>query len=457
MRNLAYGRELLAACLIVGMASQAMGSSMGKVGLTNDTMVGCNQCHSGGATPTVTLSGPTQVLPGSVSEYLLEIFEIGSQTHGGLDIGATAGSLSLGGSHPSVTQILSGEVTHTAAKAGDGTSVKFSFLWTAPNMLTSETLHGWGNAVNFSGTNSGDAASYVSLGVDVVNGHDVVVLAAPALNVTLPTTSLGVTKKIKVKVRNADPTGAPPQLIALSQTNDCPGSGVTISQPDFDPSTPLSADTQITLDPGKTATATVTINVTPAAFITFNHLAPNRCTMSFVASFPMVMGNLDPSTSNNASTVELNVIDKSDPEQSTTHETALASLKPLSINIPKLKTSKTSKAMAVVRNADFLPVAETPGHDVTLAIDLSSCPWLSAAPIDFIAKTPAVDNPITVKGGKTAAAAIAITADATQVTTSNKSSPLRCVATVTATGPTDQQPDNNSSKIVIDVIDKNDF
>ncbi|HVM95209.1 MAG TPA: choice-of-anchor V domain-containing protein, partial [Candidatus Acidoferrales bacterium] len=163
MRNCTRRRSLLVVCLITVFARHASAFQTGITGLTTDSVTGCNQCHSGGATPIVTLSGPQAVLPGSTTEYLLQIFEIGSQHRGGLDFGATAGTLAVGGSHSSFTQNAFGEITHTSPKPGDGTSVKFSFLWTAPNTLTTETLRGWGNAVNFSGTNSGDAASYTTL------------------------------------------------------------------------------------------------------------------------------------------------------------------------------------------------------------------------------------------------------------------------------------------------------
>ncbi len=130
--------------------------------------LGCNQCHSGGATPVVTLSGPTEVAPDSTSEYTLQIFAIGSQTKGGLNVSTVLGTLATGGSNFTNTQVLTGtsgrgEVTHTSPKAAVDGVITFTFLWTAPSSFTSATLNAWGNAVNGVNGNSGDRAAFDSL------------------------------------------------------------------------------------------------------------------------------------------------------------------------------------------------------------------------------------------------------------------------------------------------------
>src|SRR5262245_62264575 len=79
---------------------------------------GCNQCHFGGTTPTVTLTGPTVVDPNTSYDYTLQIVEGGSQNFAGLNVSALIGVLATGGADPADTQTLTGtggraEVTHT--------------------------------------------------------------------------------------------------------------------------------------------------------------------------------------------------------------------------------------------------------------------------------------------------------------------------------------------------------
>jgi len=89
----------------------------------------CNQCHSGGQTPQVSLDGPTLVAPGTVHTYTLTIMG-GQEVAGGLDVSATSGTLVV--TDPG-TQMKSGEITHTSPRPVDGNkNVTFSFNWTAP-------------------------------------------------------------------------------------------------------------------------------------------------------------------------------------------------------------------------------------------------------------------------------------------------------------------------------------
>jgi hypothetical protein len=130
---------------------------------------GCNFCHTGGTIPTVELLGPTNVSPGSTNEYTFRIFEVGSQSHGGLNASIALGTLGIGGAFSSGTQaslnMMSGldEITHTMPKAAAGGMVEFSFLWTAPGSFTDATLTVWGNAVNFNSSTGGDGAAAAAL------------------------------------------------------------------------------------------------------------------------------------------------------------------------------------------------------------------------------------------------------------------------------------------------------
>lgn len=118
----------------------------------------CNQCHSGGITPTVSIDGPAIVLPGDVATYTLTISG-GQEVAGGFDVSAISGTLSpLPGA---MDVYLRGvEVTHTEPKPVDGAGeVAFSFQWTAPTTPTLTTLYGAGNSVNLADGSRGDRAN----------------------------------------------------------------------------------------------------------------------------------------------------------------------------------------------------------------------------------------------------------------------------------------------------------
>ncbi len=164
-RSLTAGAVLLA-LLLLPPPSRALEDGIDS---TVFGATGCPLCHFGGTVPSVVLAGPDTVIPGNTYEYTLTITGNLLQTHGGLNVAASDGVLSLGGVLAANTQTVVGaggrdEITHTAPKAGDaGNVIEFSFQWTAPVSFTSETLSAWGNAVNFMGSPAGDNAAFASL------------------------------------------------------------------------------------------------------------------------------------------------------------------------------------------------------------------------------------------------------------------------------------------------------
>jgi len=105
----------------------------------------CSTCHSGGAIPTVNLTGPTLVQPGTISSFTFTISG-GQKNSGGLDISTDGGSLI---NTLASTRLQSGEITHNqrATVAGDGT-VSWSFDWQAPTLLGSYSIYGAGLSAN---------------------------------------------------------------------------------------------------------------------------------------------------------------------------------------------------------------------------------------------------------------------------------------------------------------------
>ena len=144
----------------------ALGMPSGITGYSGNPL-NCSVCHGGGVDPTVTLTGPTSVAPGSTNMYTLTISG-GQRNSGALDVSVTSGTLaSIAGQG---TKLQSGQIVHTARKAVDAAgNVSFNFNWTAP-ASGSATIYGAGLSANGDGTESGDGTT---------NATRVVTIAAP--------------------------------------------------------------------------------------------------------------------------------------------------------------------------------------------------------------------------------------------------------------------------------------
>ena len=126
----------------------------------------CTSCHSGGAQPTVTLSGPTLVQAGRTYTYEL-LIEGGQQDHGGLTVSATGGQFADTTGDTRVDGDLD-ELTHQRPKpAGSQGEVLFSFDWTAPSAAGSYTMYGAGNSVNNDDDEDGDFPDKDQLAITV--------------------------------------------------------------------------------------------------------------------------------------------------------------------------------------------------------------------------------------------------------------------------------------------------
>ncbi len=286
-----------------------------------------------------------------------------------------------------------------------------------------------------------------------IGSHDSVVLPVRPRTVTLAAGTLSVKKTVSVTVRNADTTDFLGHKIQLSATADCPG-GTIPGPPDFK-ATPGPPDS-VLVGPGKTKTATVPLVISSAAFATFNRKAPIRCTITFTASTFEAPGNVDPNPSNDAVTMELNVIDRNDLEMSAVHESVIKSLAPVTVTLNDLVTTKTKNVAPTVVNADFQP-AEPLGHSITVTPSDGDCPPGTVGMVDMNTRMGGVQNPVTVTGGSTKGGKLPLTIDASQFLSPNAKSPVRCTAQISASSMGDTDGSNNVTKLVIDVIDKNDF
>jgi len=126
----------------------------------------CSICHSGGTTPVVTLTGPSQVAPGTINTYTLKISG-GQQNSGGLNVSVDAGTLN---SIIAGTKIQAGEITHTARATADANGeVSWNFEWQAPNVtsLTTANIYSSGLSTNADFGTGGDAVASLVTTVNV--------------------------------------------------------------------------------------------------------------------------------------------------------------------------------------------------------------------------------------------------------------------------------------------------
>lgn len=169
LRTFAVGVLFLTSLVVAVRFPQA--SSTGISGFSGAPMTDeltCNECHSGGVPPTVTIAGPSLVTPGSTHSFTLTISG-GQQRGGGLDVAADGGTLvatDLVG-----TRVQFGEIVHNSTRNVDvNRQVIWSFDWIAPPTEGTVTLFGAGNSVNLSQGANGDRAGLATLEITVSSG-----------------------------------------------------------------------------------------------------------------------------------------------------------------------------------------------------------------------------------------------------------------------------------------------
>ena len=133
-------------------------------------MVG-DGCHSGGATPTVTISGPTTITAGSAGNAYTISANIGGLTPNnmgcGLDVGVVGGGTLAAGAG---TKLSGGEIVHNGVINVAGSTCSGGFSLTAPAAAASLKINGTLNAVNKDGRTGCDKSGLASLTVTVSPG-----------------------------------------------------------------------------------------------------------------------------------------------------------------------------------------------------------------------------------------------------------------------------------------------
>jgi uncharacterized protein (TIGR03382 family) len=125
----------------------------------------CNDCHSGGASPSIKLSGPSVLDLGATGPYELDIITAASNHCAGFDVATTRGA--LGVVNQSVeSQLKSGELTHTAYWP-TGKTIQVRFTLQAPADPGSLTLYAAALDSDCTDSTSGDAAATATLDVAI--------------------------------------------------------------------------------------------------------------------------------------------------------------------------------------------------------------------------------------------------------------------------------------------------
>src|SRR6185436_4668395 len=151
--------------MVLALALQLTLAHMaGQTGASGKQGMFCNQCHTGGTAPTVTITGPATLMVGASSTYTVTITG-GAALRGGFNAAVTAGTLMPGAN----SRLFSGELTHMAPVAFNAGSVSFSFTLQAPVLAGPLTVYAAGNSTNNSMTNAGDLAATATLNVTVVD------------------------------------------------------------------------------------------------------------------------------------------------------------------------------------------------------------------------------------------------------------------------------------------------
>jgi hypothetical protein len=314
------------------------------------------------------------------------------------------------------------------------------------------------------GTCNGDGTCSYASNFNNELCHNIVVKPVNPVNVTIPGGQTAVAKTFSVIVQDADPRpprGTPHNMLVqlVATSVDCPA-GTIVGVPSFVGWTGGSPDT-VWVDPTGRRTAKVSLNISSAAFTSFNNKAPTRCTLTVMANVVSPLGSMDPAPENNSVTVELNVIDKNDLQHTTGGETLVKSIAPLQVTLNKGRTSVAKKVSVQVANADS---NEPSGNVITVTVDPGDCPasLFSGGGVNFGWHAyGAQSNATRVMGGAATNGSLALTFNASDFATLNANSPTRCTAVLNASGQLATSPaadpTNNSAELVIDVIDKNDF
>jgi hypothetical protein len=209
----------------------------------------------------------------------------------------------------------------------------------------------------------------------------------------------------------------------------------------------------VTVDPGKTASGFVKVVATANSMFQLNRKGLVRCNVTLTAR---AAGDFttDPTPSNNVTVLQVDITDENQAEMTSVHETTISPVKPVKIKIKDGAATATKTVKFKVGNADYLPAPEAASsHSVSVTALDGNCPAMTVGTPSFNGSANA-----DVEGGSTVNGQVSVTIAAADVATPSKKTPARCTVTLTASGPPgDSVPSNDTTSVVLEILDLNDF
>ncbi len=175
------------------VSSAAFANASGAIGYSGAPGTGsCNDCHTGGGAPTVTITGPASLAAGATGAYSVTVT-------GGARVGvniALATNNTLAALNPTSGNLgLAFRELFQVSPQNSG--AQFNFTLTAPPVAGPMVIYATGNAVDGNGATSGDRSASTSKMVDIMMGSGalkpVVMTPAAAMQSPLRTKSTDVT------------------------------------------------------------------------------------------------------------------------------------------------------------------------------------------------------------------------------------------------------------------------
>ena len=152
-------------CVTARANQSGLAGYSGKPNVSAPAGESCNQCHSGGTAPQITIAGPSTLAAGQTGDYALVVQTAQSRAAGA--VAATDGIVltPVAGVRDSF-----GEMVPNGGVTVAGGQATFRFRVTAP--LTGSTLRLWGVGLAANGNNapSGDRAAHMTRDITVTGG-----------------------------------------------------------------------------------------------------------------------------------------------------------------------------------------------------------------------------------------------------------------------------------------------
>ncbi len=238
----------------------------------------CTACHAAeAAVPAVSLQGPTSVVAGTTNLYTLTLNGGPAQT-AGLNVSTSNGRGTLLPTGAD-TQVLLGELTHSAPKPFTGNQAQFTFAWTAPTFNDSVTLYAAGNSSDGQQSLTGDGIAATALTVEVTEGNG----GPPTVSPTPPAATLGLSLLVSGLNQPTELTHAGDARLFVTQK---PGQIVVIENGSLLPSPFLNISARVTAGGGNAETGLLGLTFHPA-YATNGYFYVNYTTGSSTTNDPL--------------------------------------------------------------------------------------------------------------------------------------------------------------------------